>query len=61
MVGAGRMGLVGYLLSNFVQQLAARHLAEQAGYAARSQNETYVCLRPFLIGQISSNVGAEAG
>ena len=46
---------------NSVQQLAARHLAKQAGDAARGQNETYICLRPFLIGQISSNIGSEAG
>ena len=33
---------------------------KQAGDAARSENQPYICLRPFLVGEISSNVGAEA-
>jgi hypothetical protein len=44
-----------------VQQLATRHLTEQAGDAARSQNETYICVRPFVLRQIGGNVRAEAG
>ena len=33
--------------------------AQQAGDAARSENQPYICLRPFLIGKISGDVGAK--
>ncbi len=46
--------------TNIVQQFTARQLAKQPGDTTRSQNETYICLRPFLIGKISGNIVAEA-
>jgi hypothetical protein len=35
-------------------------LTKQAGDAARGQNETNIRLSPFLLSQISGNIGAEA-
>src|SRR5262249_1720272 len=36
-----------------------RHEGKQAGKTARGQDEAYVLLRPFLLGQINGYIGTE--
>jgi hypothetical protein len=48
------------LRADGIQQFASRELTEQAGKAARGQDETDVFLRPFLVSQISGQIGTEA-
>src|ERR1700736_2234935 len=43
-----------------IQQLAPRHLTEQAGESTCAQNEADLLLRPFLIGQINGHIWTEA-
>src|SRR6516162_1188532 len=45
--------------ADFVQQLAARKLAKQCSHATCREHKAYLGLRPFLIGEISGDVGAE--
>src|SRR5215469_11086018 len=45
--------------ANFVQHFAARKLAKQCSHATCREHKAYLGLRPFLIGEISGDVGAE--
>ena len=47
------------LRADGIQQFASRELTEQAGNAARGQNETDIFLRPFLVSEISGQIGTE--
>src|SRR5262249_47872938 len=47
------------LRADGIQQFASRKLAEQAGKTARGQDETDIFLRPFLVSQISGQIGTE--
>src|SRR5262249_20648000 len=47
------------LRADSIQQFASRQLAEQAGETARGQDEADVFLRPFLVSQISGQIGTE--
>ena len=44
-----------------IQQFATGNEGKQAGETTRGQDEAYVLLRPFLLGQINRHIGTETG